>query len=105
MIPISKKKGRAVLAFPDVCKTPVPVAGRVPIPYPNIGMQGQKGGTKPTPGATKPSPGGDQQLRSRLSMLHAQLTSMRGVDPERWHTLLDDYVMTTAELFMHNASN
>ena len=24
--------------FPDLCKTPVPIVGVVPIPYPNIGM-------------------------------------------------------------------
>lgn len=26
------------IAFPDVCKTPAPPAGPIPIPYPNIGM-------------------------------------------------------------------
>jgi len=26
------------IAFPDVCKTPVPPAGPIPIPYPNIAM-------------------------------------------------------------------
>ena len=26
------------IAFPDVCKTPIPPAGPVPIPYPNIAM-------------------------------------------------------------------
>lgn len=26
------------MAMPDVCKTPIPPAGPVPIPYPNMGM-------------------------------------------------------------------
>ncbi len=104
MFPASTRKGQAVLAFPDVCKTPVPIVGVVPIPYPNIGMQGrgtqgQKPGTKPVSGATKPSPGGSQQLRSRLSALHAQILSLGGVAPDQWHGLLDDYVMTAAELY------
>jgi hypothetical protein len=34
MYPASTKQGAAVLAFPDVCKTPTP-AGPIPVPYPN----------------------------------------------------------------------
>jgi hypothetical protein len=33
-----KGSGGMSTVFPDVCKTPVPVAGVIPIPYPNIGM-------------------------------------------------------------------
>jgi hypothetical protein len=33
-----KGSGGQSIAFPDVCKTPIPPAGPVPIPYPNIGM-------------------------------------------------------------------
>ncbi len=33
---IHKDSGGTSIAFPDVCKTPVPPAGPVPIPYPNI---------------------------------------------------------------------
>jgi hypothetical protein len=40
MIPASTKSGNAILAFPDVCKTPNP-GGPVPIPYPNQAMTGQ----------------------------------------------------------------
>ena len=32
-----KGSGGLSIAFPDVCKTPIPPAGPVPIPYPNIG--------------------------------------------------------------------
>jgi len=30
------------IAFPDVCKTPTPASGPIPIPYPNIAMSGDK---------------------------------------------------------------
>ena len=33
-----KGSGGQSIAFPDLCKTPVPIVGVVPIPYPNIGM-------------------------------------------------------------------
>jgi hypothetical protein len=36
--PITTAAGGVCFAFPDVCKTPVPLAGPVPIPYPNVGM-------------------------------------------------------------------
>ena len=32
------KAGGQCMAAPDVCKTPIPPAGPVPIPYPNIAM-------------------------------------------------------------------
>ena len=32
-----KGSGGMSIAFPDVCKTPEPPAGPIPIPYPNIG--------------------------------------------------------------------
>ena len=35
-----KGSGGMSMVFPDVCKTPVPPAGPVPIPYPNIGKSG-----------------------------------------------------------------
>jgi len=40
MVPASTKPGNAILAFPDVCKTPTP-GGPVPVPYPNQAMTGQ----------------------------------------------------------------
>jgi hypothetical protein len=32
-----KRSGGMSTTFPDVCKTPAPPAGPIPIPYPNIG--------------------------------------------------------------------
>ena len=32
-----KGSGGMSIAFPDVCKTPAPPAGPIPLPYPNIG--------------------------------------------------------------------
>lgn len=37
MFALTKQGGQA-MAMPDVCKTPIPPAGPVPIPYPNLGM-------------------------------------------------------------------
>ncbi len=34
---VHKGSGGMSIAFPDVCKTPAPPAGPIPIPYPNIG--------------------------------------------------------------------
>ena len=33
---VHKGSSGVTIAFPDVCKTPVPPAGPIPIPYPNI---------------------------------------------------------------------
>jgi len=33
---VHKSSNGITIAFPDVCKSPVPVGGGVPIPYPNI---------------------------------------------------------------------
>ncbi len=33
---VHKSSNGVTIAFPDVCKTPVPPAGPIPIPYPNI---------------------------------------------------------------------
>lgn len=38
MLPASSKQSGQCFAMPDVCKTPVPGAPPVPIPYPNTGM-------------------------------------------------------------------
>jgi hypothetical protein len=35
---VHKSSSGVSIAFPDVCKTPIPPAGPVPIPYPNIAM-------------------------------------------------------------------
>jgi len=47
--PISTNAGGMCMAFPDVCKTPMPPAGPVPLPYPNIGqLTSADGGTLST---------------------------------------------------------
>ena len=35
---VHKSSAGTTIAFPDVCKTPIPPAGPVPIPYPNVAM-------------------------------------------------------------------
>ena len=122
MFPASTHQGYSVSGFPDVCKTPSP-AGPVPIPYPNagygqqntaaskavtfqqrnvaikdsnfVGYTGDEAGVKVS---------GNQmvrtmQLRGQLHMLHAQIANLPSGNPTRWHKLLDEYVVYTAELY------
>lgn len=104
----SNYSGQAIPVFPDVCKTPVPVIGTVPIPYPNIGAgAGSKTAAKPTAmklAGTKPahaSSTGDEPgvLRGQLSALHHKIMTMPAGDAAQWHKTLDDYVLTTAKVF------
>ena len=109
MFPASSHNGQAVLAFPDVCKTPSPGAP-TPIAYPNIAMAtgGTKTATKPSY-STKPAYGtkpaykvsGDEAgaLRRHLTGLHQKLMTMPGGNTTQWHAVLDEYVMTTAEVY------
>ncbi len=112
MFPQSSHKGQAVMGFPDVCKTPVPMVGAVPMPYPNIGMTsatrtGTKAATKTTTSgvATKTSTfsrtSGDEggALLGHLSVVHNQLMKARPGDATQWHKLLDDYVITAARAY------
>jgi len=86
MFPPSTHHGHSVTGFPDVCKTPAPIAGGVPVVYPAAGRVPIK-------------PVNAQQLRDRLVALNNQLISLPGQDATRWHALVDQYVMTTAQLF------
>ena len=85
----SMHKGQTVAAFPDVCKTPSP-GGPVPIPYPNLTNAAN-------PAANKLAR--SQLLRSKLHTLHMQIGNLPVSDPTRWHRMLDEYVVLTAELY------
>jgi hypothetical protein len=70
-------------------------------------MQRTTGGAK-TKFATKPSPtkttitktGGDAPgLRSHLGILHQKLMAMPAGNATNWHKVLDEYVMTSADLY------
>ena len=121
MFPASTHSGQAVLAFPDVCKTPT-VGVPVPIAYPNIGTTSTKTATKTATKTTtktatttayktytKPvlamSSGNVAGLKRHLTVLHQKIMSMPGDNATQWHALLDDYVMTTAEVFSSLTSN
>ena len=108
MFPASTHKGQAVAAFPDVCKTPVPIVGAVPIPYPNIGQSSAaKAASKTsvkqpaTKGAAYKKTSGDEAgaLKGHLSVLHNQLMMARPGDATQWHKLLDEYVLTAARAY------
>jgi len=125
VFPASTKGGGAVLAFPDVCKTPgaLTVPGPVPIPYPNQASIGQSKTTTKVKGAAAgghkssfaKSVGNEpgtlkgvvssraaavSQFRTHLQTLHSQLAALPPGNPNRWHELVDDYVVTTAKLYI-----
>lgn len=104
MFPTSTHKGQAIMAFPDVCKTPGGL-GPTPIPYPN--MATSNAGAK-IPSATKTtvtkstftkSSGDANGLRSQLGILHQKIMSMPPNNTTAWHAALDEYVLTSAKLF------
>jgi len=118
MFPASTHTGQSVLGFPDVCKSPVVPIGTVPIAYPNIGTTSTKTATKTTTKTatktayksyTKPamriSGGNVAGLKRQLTVIHQKIMSMPGDNATQWHALLDDYVMTTAEVFTALTSN
>jgi len=106
MYPASTKQGAAVSSFPDVCKVPSP-GGPLPIPYPNaqlatpspiqIQLKASSGllTTKLTPAHLTPV-----QLKTKLATLHGQLVGLPGGNPNQWHALVDDYVITAAALYI-----
>lgn len=61
-----KGSGGMSIAFPDVCKTPAPPAGPIPIPYPNIGKAADtsKGPSKVTTDGKMPMVKGAKYSRS-----------------------------------------
>jgi len=61
-----KGSGGMSIAFPDVCKTPAPPAGPIPIPYPNIGKASDtsKGPSKVTTDGKMPMVKGAKYSRS-----------------------------------------
>ncbi len=128
MFPASSYAGNAIAAFPDVCKTPSP-GGPVPIPYPNLGAAPTASSAQKTKvlssGAalagskfatsTGNAPGTYQgiasakvmdkvQLRSKIQTLHAKILNLPAGNPNLWHQLLDEYVVTTAELYKAQAA-
>src|SRR5262245_28751276 len=61
-----KGSGGMSIAFPDVCKTPAPPAGPIPIPYPNIAKSSDtsSGPTKVTTDGEMPMVKGAKYSRS-----------------------------------------
>ncbi len=54
MFPASTKASSGLsLCFPDVCKTPVPITGTVPLPFPNIAKTATQSRQKQTKGGSK----------------------------------------------------
>ena len=106
MFPASTHKGQAVLGFPDVCKTPS-TGAPIPTPYPNIGASNRTGGTQtklgsrsaPIKTVNTKTAGDASGLRSHLGILHQKLMAMPAGNATNWHKVLDEYVMTSAELY------
>ena len=108
MFPASTHNGQAVTAFPDVCKTPGSGrASMIPTPLPNIGATRKIGGgktkfatkTAPTKTATSKTGGDAPGLRIQMGILHRKLMAMPAGNATGWHKVLDEYVMTSAELY------
>jgi hypothetical protein len=122
MFPKSTRSGSAVAAFPDVCHTPQPPgSGPVPVPYPNLTAAGTKSSSLKTAGkATQLKVSGFQPtvgdqagvlksvvgtkhahgVRTQLQTIHSQLAALPAGNPNRWHELIDQYVLLTAELYL-----
>jgi hypothetical protein len=47
--------------------------------------------------SSQPTPA---QLKAKLATLHGQLAGLPGGNPNQWHTLLDEYVIATAALYI-----
>ena len=107
MFPASTHTGQAVLGFPDVCKVPGAGGPKIPTPLPNIGTTGRTGGVKtkfatktaPTSKTTSRTSGDAPGLRNQMGILHHKLIAMPAWNTTGWHKVLDEYVMTSAELF------
>lgn len=126
MMPVSTAGGGITISFPDVCKTPVPVVGVVPIPYPNIAtIAGSKQKSKTMISkmsvlTTKSKVGrssGDeagvaggvisskmmaevQFLKSSLVTITSKLQNLKSKDPLAWQSLLEEYAVTTSALYV-----
>ena len=102
MFPASTYQGGAVLAFPDVCKTPVAPAP-VAAPYPGVGSK-QSGKTgKAMKGSKIPVAARDasqQDLHKTLDDLHNDIKSMHTRDANAWHKKVDEYVMAVAAVYL-----
>ncbi len=105
----STNTGKAVIAFPDVCKTPGPGGSPSPVPIPYPTATGTAAPTRRImsmkaplgfPGAPTPPSAMAAQLKSKLATLHGQILALPGTDPNRWHSLLDQYVIGVADLYI-----
>ena len=107
MFPASTHNGQAVLGFPDVCKVPGAGGPKIPTPLPNIGTTRKIVGgktkfatkTAPTKTATSKTGGDAPGLRIQMGILHRKLMAMPAGNATGWHKVLDEYVMTSAELY------
>lgn len=119
MFPASMKKASSgvSLAFPDVCKMPLPTASVTPIAYPNIAktaQAAQKASKVPASGASKATAmGGSKadvsgkiaQLKSALNQLNAKLMGLQSDDPNKWQEVLSDYCVAASALYVTTIHN
>ena len=89
--PISGHQGSALSAFPDVCTD----AGARRAGSDSVSEYRQRRAPCRDQDVFAPS----HRLRSKLQILHMQIGSLPSGNPTRWHGLLDEYVVLTAELY------
>ena len=130
MFPASAKGGGLSLSFPDVCKTPTPVAGSAPMPYPNIATtakaaqqskvkiankttavkstrmsrsQGDEAGTmKGMVSSTNKTKAKVEvdKIKALLNQHHSKLMAMNSKDPDEWQHALGEYMVTVGALYV-----
>ena len=96
-------RGSVLAVFPDLSREPA-APPPVPVPYPNVGPGSRQ--TASRLGIRSPaSPSADSQtLRQMLQTLHIQLIGLPGTDPNRWHALLEEYIVNASALYVTLAS-
>jgi hypothetical protein len=124
MFPASTKASSGItIAFPDVCKVPVPPGGVTPIPYPSIAKTATAATKTKTPNKTaamKPSAfsriqgnmAGIQQgmvsskntevaqLKAMLNQLNTKLQGLKSNDPNEWQGVVQEYVVAASALYV-----
>lgn len=121
----NKSNHSMVIAFPSVCRAPMPSSGPVPIPYPNIArtatekqqskvkferetvvtlgssfsqVHGNEPGT--ARGMTSSKMAEAAALRNMLGNLHTMMLTLPPRDPAVWQQALEDYAVAASALYV-----
>jgi hypothetical protein len=107
------------IAFPDVCKTPIPV-GVTPLPYPTLAKTanavqqkrrttgvGLKGVSSfKVSGLTSAAQSASArqseilQLKAMMNQINTKMLAMTTIDPIQWQAVIQEYVVATSALYV-----